>query len=381
MVTDQAGNVTDIYMELNTELYTDWSTGTPDTQLRITDKAVTAKINGTGAAEEYVYNDGWMFEPFVLSAFVILQIIIAVFGIVGNIFVLLATSRGKKNMKITNILVCALAVADLLSSLMILPYPNVQSLPNTILGELYCKVIASHFFMWTSVVASIFTLTAISIERYLAISHPFFHRRAVTKKGIRTTIVIIWTMAFFLNINPFFVEYVDNNSCVFKYRHRDLAGRDFYGGIVFLTEFLTPSAIMVTTHILASRTLNNALARFESQCTEDMQGGGPCANFIVAKKRNMDSLLIIFLTFVICWGPYQVFFLLFNSGVLDHTYLEGVAFSCTVLLALFHSCANPLIYTIRFPKFRSVILSMLSCCGDSGMDKNARVNMFMSDTT
>lgn len=101
MVTDQAGNVTDIYMELYTELYTDWSTGTPDTQLRITDEAVTADINGTGAAEEYDYHDGWMFEPFVFSAYVILQIIIAMLGIVGNIFVLLATSRGKKNMKTT----------------------------------------------------------------------------------------------------------------------------------------------------------------------------------------------------------------------------------------------------------------------------------------
>ncbi|XP_011680568.2 allatostatin-A receptor [Strongylocentrotus purpuratus] len=374
MVTDQAGNVTDIYMELYTELYTDWSTGTPDTQLRISDEAVTAEINGTDAAEDH---NGWMFEPFVLSAFVILQIIIAVLGIVGNIFVLLATSRGKKNLKTTNILVCALAVADLLTSFMILPYPNVQSVPKTILGELYCKVVASRFFMWTSVVASIFTLTAISIERYLAISHPFFHRRAVTRKGIRTTIVIIWIVAFFLNINPFFVEYVDSHSCVFKYRHRDLAGREFYGGIVFLTEFLTPSAIMMTTHILASRTLNRGLARFKNT-----QGcAGPRANLIVAKKRNMDSLLIIFLTFVMCWGPYQVLFLLFNSGVLDHTYLEGVAYSCTVLLALFHSCANPLIYTIRFPIFRSVILSMLSCCGDSGMDKNARVNMFMSDDT
>ena len=112
MGTDQAGNVTDIY----TELYTDWSTGTPDTQLRITDEAATAENNGTGAAEEYDYHNGWMFEPFVLSAFVILQIIIAVLGIVGNIFVLLATSRGKQNMKTTNILVCALAVADLLTS-------------------------------------------------------------------------------------------------------------------------------------------------------------------------------------------------------------------------------------------------------------------------
>ncbi|XP_041478161.1 beta-2 adrenergic receptor-like [Lytechinus variegatus] len=375
MVTNLMDIVTDIVTNMGTEqtitdVYTDWSanvTYLPTRAFRTVTEEVTSN-------DDY-HQDSvrWVFDPPAISAFFFFQVIAAILGVVGNTCVLLVTSRWKAKMKsTTDALVRALAVADLLTSILIVPHPYASSVPNTILGEFYCKVVTSHIFMWTSVVASILTLTAISIERYLAISHPFFHRRSVTKKGIRGLIVTVWILAFLLNINPLFVEYVDKVShhCVFRYHRRDLAGKMFYGVIVFVIEFITPSTIMVITHVLASRTLNRELLRFEKK-TSQSETFGLSEKLVVAKKRNMNSLLIIFMTFLVCWAPEQIFVLLFNLGIIDHSHLESQAYSYAVLLAFVNSCANPIIYTIRYPKFRTAIASMLACCsGKHGKGKD-----------
>nr|XP_054767337.1 5-hydroxytryptamine receptor-like [Lytechinus pictus] len=373
MVTDLMDTFTDKVTNSGTEqTFTDWSANVTYLPTRAI-RTVTGEV--TSNDDNHQDSVGWVFDPPAMSAFIFFQVIAAILGVVGNTCVLLATSRWKAKMKSpTDALVRALAVADLLTSILIVPHPYASSVPDTILGEFYCKVVTSHIFMWTSVVASILTMTAISIERYLAISHPFFHRRAVTRKRIRDLIVTIWILAFLLNINPLFVEYVDRVShhCVFRYHRRDLAGKMFYGVVVFVIEFITPSTIMVITHVFASRTLNRELLRFDKQTSQSgTQTFGLSAKLVVAKKRNMNSLLIIFMTFLVCWAPDQIFVLLFNLGIIDHSHLESQAYSYTVLLAFVNSCANPIIYTIRYPKFRTAIASMLACCsGKHGMGKD-----------
>jgi len=46
-----------------------------------------------------------------------------------------------------------------------------------------------------SVAASVLTIMAMSVERYLAIRHPVLLRRVLTRWRLRVIIVIIWTLS------------------------------------------------------------------------------------------------------------------------------------------------------------------------------------------
>jgi hypothetical protein len=56
---------------------------------------------------------------------------------------------------------------------------------------------------WTSW-ASIFTLTAISVDRYLAIRLKMQYRSVVTVRRIRHLLVMIWILSFFAMCSPLF---------------------------------------------------------------------------------------------------------------------------------------------------------------------------------
>ena len=299
----------------------------------------------------------WEFEPLDWSWYTCLLFITAALGILGNSLVLVVTSSPRDAMRNPDLLIRALAIADLVTSVLIIPLPKAQVLPQNTAAQVYCKTVFSKLLIWISIIASIFTLTVLSVDRCVAIVHPFFYRRAVTRYRVKIVVVFVWIIALLINTDLLFVRYVaDDNECVFSFPSH--LSEDIYGGLRFLVEFLLPAVIMLLTHVATARALNAELARFREQT----QLG---AKLIIAKKRNVTSLLIVVLTFIICWGPNQFGFLLFSFGLLDGFYFSSVFHQITIILAFCNSCANPLIYTMRFPMFRTAVKNMLCKCSTS----------------
>jgi hypothetical protein len=137
----------------------------------------------------------------VVIPITVIYIIILVVGLLGNIVTCVVIVRSRYLHTATNYYLFSLAISDLLLLLSGLPaemhsiwrrYPDV-------FGEVFCigRGLASE----TSANATVLTITAFTVERYLAICRPFFIQKWQNKLSrIVKQILVIWAISIALAI-------------------------------------------------------------------------------------------------------------------------------------------------------------------------------------
>ncbi len=288
--------------------------------------------------------------------FFIVKLILALFGILGNALVIVVYIKKLRNSN-SNKLIALLAVADLLTSVATIPKPSLGMVPNTAAGKAYCKIIQSDVIMWISIVASIFTLTLLSLERYFAVVRPGKHQSAFNKARLRNYVVGVWVSAVILNCGSFYVTHVsEENMCVLIWPSPTFQG--FYGVTLFILEFVIPVSVMVVSHFHAIRELKKQadalLARNESQSS-------PAFSLLRSRRRVIRMVLIVVITFIVCWGPDQIGFLVLNLGGLSPSYFRSLTYRSFTVLAFINSCANPIIYICLNKNFRVGVAKLNPC--------------------
>lgn len=122
--------------------------------------------------------------------------LIFILGVLGNSMVIAVLARRKAGQarSTTNIFILNLSVADLSYLLFCVPFQStIYMLPTWVLGAFICKFI--HYFFTVSMLVSIFTLSAMSVDRYVAIVHA---RRASSIRVGRHAalgVALIWLLS------------------------------------------------------------------------------------------------------------------------------------------------------------------------------------------
>ena len=282
----------------------------------------------------------------------IIQLILAIVGILGNSLVIHVFRRSRKLIQSsTNTLIAALATADLITSISIIPHPELSRIPENIAGHFYCKVVHSLSVMWISIVASVFTLTALSIERYAAIAYAVRYRNLFTLKASRVLIIGIWLAASVINTLSFYVTHLHQGQC--KIEFPSTGFQIFIGLSFFLVEYFLPVTIMLVTNIRAIQ-LMQAQARSLSIKKGNVKSRH-MLSLLRARRRIIIMLLIVIISFIICWSPDQFAFLAFNLGLVSFQYINGNLYKFFVVLAFTNSCINPIIYTFVNKNFREAV--------------------------
>lgn len=107
-------------------------------------------------------SSSWKTESVVISlAFSVIFLV----GTVGNSLVLAVLFRnGQMNTKTTNMFILNLGIADLCFIVFCVPFQaTIYTLDGWVFGPVVCKVV--HFIIFLTMYASIFTLTAVSLDR------------------------------------------------------------------------------------------------------------------------------------------------------------------------------------------------------------------------
>lgn len=121
-------------------------------------------------------------------------------GVIGNISTCFVISRNKSMHTATNYYLFSLAISDLLLLVSGLP-PEIYAIWSKypyIFGEAFC--IMQGFAAETSANATVLIITAFTIERYVAICHPFLsHTLSKLNRAIKF-IVAIWILAMCLAV-------------------------------------------------------------------------------------------------------------------------------------------------------------------------------------
>ncbi|XP_065336735.1 cholecystokinin receptor type A-like [Cloeon dipterum] len=128
-----------------------------------------------------------------------LYAIIFILSILGNSLVVITLMQNRRMRTVTNVFLLNLAIADLLLGVFCMPFTLVgQLLSNFIFGYAMCKVIP--YFQAVSVFVTVWTLVAISMERYFAICRPLQSRQWQTRFHAYKVIGYVWLAAFVLNL-------------------------------------------------------------------------------------------------------------------------------------------------------------------------------------
>ncbi|XP_071500770.1 cholecystokinin receptor type A-like [Diadema antillarum] len=304
-------------------------------------------------------SSGWSWQAITWSWWLILQMFTAMLGIMGNSLVIIVFFTRRQLSCSTDTLTGALAGADLLASVFMIPHPLPLTVPSSVLGQLHCKVVYTSMFLWVSFDASIFTLTAIAVERYIAVAFPFHSKHLLTRKRVIIVIVANWIFGFMVESFLFNVAKVvkSSNNCASVFPSNDV--QMLIGTILFLMLFIIPALLSLTMQAMTAHALHRQSLVFRKEGNQE-GGSNPSARHLAARKRVLQMLFIVVLVFIVCWGPSQCVYFVFNLGLLPDSYWYSPLNNALVVLSCGNSCANPIIYTVRYPEFRTAIGELFS---------------------
>ncbi|XP_006813726.1 somatostatin receptor type 5-like [Saccoglossus kowalevskii] len=270
--------------------------------------------------------------------------IICFSGLIGNALVIYVLLRRSKIKTVANVYILNLASADFLFVVMLpfLAYTNSGS--NWIMGEAVCKLV--HGVDGLNMFAGIFTLVALSFDRYLAVVHGLRSRKYRTIKAARMTCVLIWVLAFLVTVplwvSAVTIEFYGITLC-------EVAAPEWMPQSVFIqygfvTGFCVPLAIISVCY--ASIVIHLT----QLNCRDNILNKRPHRS-----HRVTIMVLLVVLLFIVCWLPFWVVHILrlferFNNYNITMPFL--IAFYFSLCLSYANSCLNPIIYTYAGENFR-----------------------------
>ncbi|MEE6515438.1 hypothetical protein FKM82_024198 [Ascaphus truei] len=126
-----------------------------------------------------------------------------IFGMLGNILVILSVACHRHLQTVTHYFIANLAVADLLLMSMVLPFSAIFEIQGYWhFGRIFCNIWAAVDVLCCT--ASIMSLCAISIDRYIGVSYPLRYPSIMTERRGLLALLCIWVLSFVISIGPLF---------------------------------------------------------------------------------------------------------------------------------------------------------------------------------
>ncbi|KAJ8715686.1 hypothetical protein PYW07_010168 [Mythimna separata] len=195
----------------------------------------------------YEYNitelicDEKAYDCIEISVVIILCLLIVV-TVIGNTLIISAVVTTKRLRTVTNCFVTSLAVADLLVGIFVMPPAiAVHITGKWELGWILCDIWISLDILLCT--ASILSLCAISVDRYLAVTRPLtYSRRRRSKKLALTMIFFVWIAAGAITCPPMFGWYEPDHNQNGNCRYNQNPGYVVFSA---MGSFFLPMTVMV----------------------------------------------------------------------------------------------------------------------------------------
>ncbi|RVE58660.1 hypothetical protein OJAV_G00196560 [Oryzias javanicus] len=268
--------------------------------------------------------------------------VVFVVGLMGNCLVMYVIIRYTKMKTATNIYIFNLALADALVTTT-MPFQSTDYLLNTWpFGEVVCKVFISidYYNMFTS----IFTLTMMSVDRYVAVCHPVKALDFRTPIKAKMINVCIWILSSAAGIPAFVLGGTQTNSditeCALQFPEPYAYWDTMMKICVFVFAFVVPVLIITVCYSLMVLRLKSV--RMLSGSRE--------------KDRNLRRItrlvVVVVAVFVVCWTPIHIFILVKALvSVPETTGIMAAYFFC-VALGYTNSSLNPVLYAFLDENFK-----------------------------
>ena len=286
-----------------------------------------------------------------------LYTLICVTGLMGNGLVIFVVLRYAKMKTVTNMYILNLAVADL-CFLIGLPFLIITSiLQRWIFGFVICKL----FYISTSInwYTSVFTLTAMSADRFLAVCHPIRAMRYRTPIISRIVCVCVWSasllamlpMVLYTTTKP--NDFGTGVSCTIDWPPNGSIAFIWYA---LMLGFAIPVFLIVVFYTLVVMKLKTVGPKHKSKEKKK------------SHKKVTQMVLTVITVYVICWLPYWVF-----QIVLNHISSMPVwtihLFQIITVLSYANSMMNPVLYAFLSENFRKSFAKAFKCANEAEVNR------------
>nr|XP_057945523.1 galanin receptor type 1b [Doryrhamphus excisus] len=272
-------------------------------------------------------------------------------GLVGNTLVLLVTCRvsragagsgGSPPGNPTNIFISNLSVADLLFLLLCVPFhATIYSLPNWVFGGFVCRF--GHFFASVSVLVSVFTLVAMSVDRYVAVVRSDPSRGIRTRRNALVGVGVIWTVSLVVSVpvaqHQVLIEHPSAPNSTFCWERWSGRARHTYKVSMVLVGFVVPLLLISCCYVRVLCHLHKKMKNMSKRSEH-------------AKQKTTQTVLLVITAFAICWIPHHVITMWAEFGTFpltDASFAFRIVSHC---LSYAHSCVNPVLYAFLSERFR-----------------------------
>ena len=290
----------------------------------------------------------------------VLSCLSGVLTTVGNAVVLLAIYRTKALHTISNFFIASLAAADTVVGIILNPLLSAKAVIFSYLnpdlpirGSVFDKV---EDFAWIqAVVATTFGLTAISLDRFIAVNFGLRYEALATSKHAALATASVWISSLVFASVRLFIDNPDHLSILWL----------VMGVITCIVPFIIITFCYMQIFKAAKQQvrkikLENSLTshtRFRRESTQ------------VSHAKTAYTVAIIIVLFLVLWVPSLITAVvqvsLAGSDMPKHqvifTKLERVAWPWVCFVAYLSSAVNPWIYSIRSRRFRTACTQTFKC--------------------
>uniref|UniRef100_UPI0037E88033 neuromedin-U receptor 2 n=1 Tax=Semicossyphus pulcher TaxID=241346 RepID=UPI0037E88033 len=317
-------------------------------------------------------------SPFFLPVTIVYLFIFLV-GLSGNLLTCAVIAKHKKMRNPTNLYLVSLALSDLLVLLFGMPleiYDLWQNYPFPF-GEGGCYF--KTFLFETVCFASILNVTALSVERYIAVLHPLKTRYLSTNQHAKRVITIVWVVSMVCAIpntslhGVFYLPEKMEESAICTV----LKPLWIYNMVMQITTvcfFFVPMMVISILYLV----MGLHLGKERREPNEHL--GKNCGSFIRRKssvngrRRQVNKMLsIVVAVFGICWAPFHIERLLWSSISQWTDMMHKVYQYVHILSGVFFylsSAVNPIIYSLLSTRFRECFRELV--CSQSEDNSSVR---------
>ncbi|KAK6469521.1 alpha-1A adrenergic receptor-like [Huso huso] len=306
-----------------------------------------------------------------------------VFGILGNILVILSVVCHRHLQTVTHYFIVNLAVADLLLSSVVLPFSaTFEILGRWVFGRIFCNIWAAVDVLCCT--ASIMSLCVISVDRYVGVSYPLRYPAIMTERRGLLVLLGLWALSITISIGPLFgwKEPAPEDESVCK-----ITEEPGYAIFSAFGSFYVPLTVILVmycrVYVVAkreTRMLRSGVKTERAGCavqevTLRIHRGNTVTppsdealksrtHFSIRllkfsrQKKAAKTLGIVVGCFILCWLP---FFIVLPIGSIFPAYRPSeTVFKITFWLGYFNSCINPIIYPCSSQEFKKAFQNVLN---------------------
>ncbi|NXJ68081.1 AA3R protein, partial [Rostratula benghalensis] len=277
------------------------------------------------------------------------ECLVALFATLGNILVIWVVKLNLTFQNTTLYFIVSLALADIAVGVLVMPLAIVVSLGIS-LHFYSCLFMCCLMVVFTN--ASILSLLAIAIDRYLRVKVPTRYKIITRERRVWWALGLCWSVSLLVGLVPLlgWSKTKPRNSDFLTCQFTSVMRMDYMVYFGFFIWTLIPLLIMSALYMEIFHIVRTKL----SQGTTNVRGAG---TFYGQEFRTAKSLALVLFLFAISWLPLCIINLI--SYFYPEWQIPKSLMYLGILLSHANSAMNPIVYACKIKKFKTTYLLIL----------------------